>query len=57
MSALREANHTQDVSFEAVPVMSHLPRETKELARILVEAAEVLRLIRQQPEERLPVIA
>jgi hypothetical protein len=46
-----------EVSFEAVPDLSRIPGESRELFRILAEAAEVLRLIRQRPDERLPVIA
>jgi hypothetical protein len=57
MPTTREANQILDVSFESVPDLSHFPRETKELASALAAAAEILRCIRQQPDERLPVIA
>jgi hypothetical protein len=56
---MSKSSHTKvdDVSFEAVLDRSHFPDGSKELARVLAEAAEVLRMIRQQPDSSLPVIA
>ncbi len=57
MSKTIDAQPSEDVSFEPLPPFSAIRGDTNDIARILEETAALLRVIREQAERPLPVIA